>query len=106
MMEQLKLPYSYCMPGFSQAVLFFMLLQLFNYAGNHWYSKRKMFVMFSSQRRFTSLIGRLLMKDINSSLKRTGAIQLNKPVVKSAATFVSWKCTQRTQARDQVKHGM
>ena len=46
-------PMTYCMLGFSQAVLFFILLQLFHYSGNHWYSKRKMFDMFSSQRLFT-----------------------------------------------------
>ena len=43
------------------------------------------------------MIGRLLMRDINSLLKKVGAIQFNKLVVKSAATVVSWKCTQRTQ---------
>lgn len=45
------------MLGFSQAVLFFILLQRFHHSGNHRYSKRKMCVMFSSQRLFTFWLG-------------------------------------------------
>lgn len=98
-------PMTYCMLGFSQAVLFFILLQLFHYSGNHWYSKRKMFDMFSSQRLFTFWLGGCLWGISTAYLKKVGAIQFNKLVVKSAATVVSWKCTQRTQQEIKWRMG-